>query len=80
MGEGIDFANLVPQLTSFPKPERWSVYLRRSAFSVTSADARRFDKLLAPFEGKHLENLGGYQERARIGVVGASEGMANDNH
>ena len=32
VGDGINFANLVPQLTSFPKPERWSVYLRRSAF------------------------------------------------
>ena len=80
VGEGINFANLVPQLTSFPKPERWSVYLRRSALSVTPADARQFDKLLAPFEGRYPENLGGYQQRARIGVVGASEGMTNDNY
>jgi hypothetical protein len=59
VGDGINFADLVPQLTSFPKPERWSVYLRRSAFSITPKDARRFDRLLAPFEGQHLENLGG---------------------
>lgn len=61
-GRGIDFADLVPLLTSFAKPESWSVYLRRSTFSVTDADAQRFDKLLAPYEGKHLENLGGYQK------------------
>lgn len=79
LGDGINFADLVPQLTSFPKPERWSVYLRRSAFLVTAKDARQFDRLLAPFEGQHLENLSGYQQRARIGVVAASDGMTNEN-
>lgn len=66
LDEGIDFAALVPKMTSFPKPERWSVYLRRSSMPITKRDADRLDKLLAPYEGMLEENIDGYRRRARL--------------
>lgn len=66
LDEGIDFAALIPELTSFPKPERWSVYLRRSSMPITKRDADRLDKLLAPFEGMLEENIDGYRRHARL--------------
>lgn len=74
-GEGIDVSEHIDAMTSFPKPERWSVYLRRSLLAVTAKDAKLFDKLLKPHEGRLNDNIGEYQLRARIGVVGANEGV-----
>ena len=60
-------------MTTFPKPDRWSIYLRRSVLALSLKDANLFDKLLTPYEQQFVDNLGGYQIRARMGVVGAEE-------
>lgn len=63
---GIDLAAQVAQLTSFPKPESWSVYLRRSLYPITEQDAQRFDRLLRPHTGRWEGLLSGYRRKAKV--------------
>lgn len=66
-GEGIDFAAQVPTMTTFPKPDAWTAYMRRAFVILSRADAKRFDKLLKPHEGQLAANIAAYQQRARMG-------------
>lgn len=60
---GVNVADLVPRMTSFPKPETWSVYLRRSAYPLTPHDAELIDRHLAAMAGSVEENLDSYRQR-----------------
>lgn len=64
--EGINLADEVARLTSFPKPDSWSVYLRRSLFHLTEKDAQRFDRLLRPYAGQWSNRLAGYRHKAKV--------------
>lgn len=66
VGEGIDLAAEVAHMTSFPKPETWSVYLRRSLFRITEKDAKRFDRMLEPHAGAWDQRLAGYRHKAKV--------------
>ena len=46
--EGVDFAELVPQLTVFPNKRAWSTLMRRPLLTLPPADARLIEKQLAP--------------------------------
>lgn len=67
--DGIDLAHEIPHMTSFPKPDTWSVYLRRSLFPITETDARRFDQLLASFTGPWDQRLDGYRLKAKVAAA-----------
>lgn len=69
VGEGIDLASEVNRMSSFPKPEAWSVYLRRSLFQITEHDARRFDKLLSRYQAAPRTLLAGYRQRAKVSAA-----------
>lgn len=73
LGQGLDLSSVIDIMTTFPIPERWAVYLRRSVLPITDGDARLFDQALKPYEGKLHDHLGEYQRMARIGVVAADE-------
>lgn len=65
LGDGVNVADTVGNMTSFPKPESWSVYLRRSLYSLTEHDAALLDRKLRKHAGQHDANLDGYLVRAR---------------
>lgn len=70
--DGIDLAATVPQLTSFPKPDAWAIYLRRSLFRLTEHDATLFDQQLKNHVGQREHNLEGYLQRAHSPRVSQS--------
>jgi hypothetical protein len=47
LGQGVELAPLVPQLTAFPDPASWSVRMRRSLVPLDSTDAGLIRKRLA---------------------------------
>lgn len=63
-GEGVDLSEHAADLSCFPKPDRWSVYLRRSVLAVSEKDAKLLDRLLKPLAGRLGDHLSGYQQRA----------------
>lgn len=65
LGDGVNVADTVGRMTSFPKPESWSVYLRRSLYLLTGHDAALLDRKLRKFAGQHDKNIYAYLERAR---------------
>ncbi|SEC38732.1 hypothetical protein SAMN04489844_2202 [Nocardioides exalbidus] len=67
--EGVDLADLVPRMTSFPKPETWSVYLRRSTCPLTPEDAKLVDAKLKKVSGPLTDHLEDYLRLARTGLV-----------
>lgn len=75
LGNGVNVADTVEKMTSFPKPESWSVYLRRSLYSLTEHDATLLDRKLRKYAGQHHEHLDGYLERARP-VLYAAQGRS----
>lgn len=66
VGDGINLADEVARMTSFPKPDSWSVYLRRSLFQITEKDAQRFDRLLRPYAGPWTDRVAGYRHKAKV--------------
>ncbi|MFG3420592.1 hypothetical protein [Micromonospora sp. NPDC048063] len=45
---GLELQPLVEQLSVFPKPDAWSVYLRRALLSLPEADATLLQRALRP--------------------------------
>ncbi|GAB2940689.1 hypothetical protein GCM10027280_31510 [Micromonospora polyrhachis] len=45
---GLELAPLVERLSVFPKPQAWSVYLRRALLSLPAADAVLLDQQVRP--------------------------------
>lgn len=45
---GLELQPLVEQLSAFPKPEAWSIYLRRALLALPASDVGLLDRLLAP--------------------------------
>lgn len=66
VGEGIDLAEEVTRMSSFAKPESWSVYLRRSLKAMSQADAARFDRLLSSHSSFGAERISGYRLKAKV--------------
>ena len=46
--QGVELQPLVRELAAFPKPESWSIYLRRALLRLPPADAELLDRALAP--------------------------------
>jgi hypothetical protein len=46
--DGVELQPLVPRLAAFPKPEAWSIYLRRPLLSLPQADADLIEAQLRP--------------------------------
>lgn len=46
--DGLELQPLVQQLSAFPKPEAWSVYLRKALLALPASDADLLNKLLKP--------------------------------
>jgi len=70
-GSGPDLSDRVATMTSFPKPERWSAYMRRSLVPLSSKDAAMFTRLMRDHQGRLAENLDGYLKRAFINLEAA---------
>ncbi|MBM0236532.1 hypothetical protein JNW88_04000 [Micromonospora sp. ATA32] len=45
---GLELQPVVEQLSAFPKPEAWSIYLRRALLALPTSDADLLDRLLKP--------------------------------
>ncbi|MEU8264275.1 hypothetical protein AB0C02_27070 [Micromonospora sp. NPDC048999] len=45
---GLELQPIVEQLSAFPKPQAWSVYLRRALLALPAPDADLLDRLLEP--------------------------------
>jgi hypothetical protein len=45
---GLEIQPLVEQLSAFPKPEAWSVYLRRALLALPPSDVELLDRRLRP--------------------------------
>lgn len=53
--EGADLRELAPQMSSFPIPERWSVYLRRSVLALSPEDVALLRQQMARFDNADLK-------------------------
>ncbi|MDZ5447595.1 hypothetical protein U2F26_33655 [Micromonospora sp. 4G57] len=45
---GLELQPLIEQMAAFPKPQAWSVYLRRALLPLPTADAALLDRTLRP--------------------------------
>lgn len=45
---GVELQPLVERLAAFPKPQAWSIYLRRALLALPPADAKLLDEALRP--------------------------------
>lgn len=57
---GVELRPLVHQLAAFPKPESWSVYLRRPLVALTSADTELLDREIRELVRDRAEAVGTY--------------------
>lgn len=65
-GAGVELGPLAERLAVFPKPDAWSVYLRRTLVPLPGADARTIRGLLRPLTGDRAEHLAGYVQAAAV--------------
>ncbi|MGR6320058.1 hypothetical protein Q2K19_25570 [Micromonospora soli] len=57
---GLELQPLVGQLDAFPKPEAWSIYLRRALLRLSDADADLLGARVRPLVTSREEALGSY--------------------
>lgn len=57
---GLELQPLVEQLSAFPKPHAWSVYLRRALLRLPAQDADLLDRLLQPLLTTRAQALATY--------------------
>ncbi|HEY8532990.1 MAG TPA: hypothetical protein VIL44_03820 [Micromonospora sp.] len=57
---GLELQPLVTQLAAFPKPEAWSIYLRRALLALPEEDAALLERLLAPMLEARTSALASY--------------------
>lgn len=58
---GVELQPLVEKLAAFPKPDAWSIYLRRALLRLPPADARLLDRELRPLATSWAAALATYQ-------------------
>jgi hypothetical protein len=51
LGKGLELAPLVPRLRAFPRPQSWSVMMRRPLLALPAPDAKLIDSLLRKVAG-----------------------------
>ncbi|MBL6276084.1 hypothetical protein JMF97_07915 [Micromonospora fiedleri] len=61
---GLELQPLVAQLAAFPKPQTWSIYLRRALLTLPTQDAQLLDTLLTPIAKPRTEALSTYHRPA----------------
>ncbi|MEU6024822.1 hypothetical protein [Micromonospora sp. NPDC047134] len=61
---GLELQPLVKQLAAFPKPQTWSIYLRRALLTLPAQDAQLLDSLLTPMTMARTQALGTYKPPA----------------
>ena len=61
---GLELQPIVEQLAAFPKPQTWSIYLRRALLALPAQDAQRIDALLTPLTTSRTQALGTYKPPA----------------
>jgi hypothetical protein len=59
---GVELAPLVPQLRAFPKPDSWSVYMRRSLVPLPVEDASLVASAVGPMLQSRVEALPTYED------------------
>ncbi len=64
---GLELQPLVAQLAAFPKPQTWSIYLRRALLTLPPQDAQRFDSLLTPLTVARTQALATYRPPVTAG-------------
>ncbi|HEX6968478.1 MAG TPA: hypothetical protein VF174_06685 [Micromonosporaceae bacterium] len=57
---GLELQPLVEQLSAFPKPHAWSIYLRRPLLALPGADASLLDERLRPILRPRAQALADY--------------------
>lgn len=57
---GVELQPLVGRLAAFPKPEAWSIYLRRALLTLPPADAQLLETKLRPLLIPRSQALPGY--------------------
>lgn len=65
-GAGVELGPLAERLSVFPKPDAWSVYLRRTLVPLPDTDARTIRDLLRPLAGTRADHLAGYEQAAAV--------------
>lgn len=65
--QGVELQPLVRDLAAFPKPEAWSIYLRRALLRLPPTDARLLDRALAPLLTSREAALESYEKAAQPG-------------
>lgn len=64
--DGIDLSEQVARMSSFPKPDKWAMYMRRSLVPLTPADARRLDTQLGACATWADNRLDTYRLKAKV--------------
>jgi hypothetical protein len=62
--QGVELQPLVRMLQAFPKPEAWSIYLRRALLRLPTADAHLLDRALKPLMTSREAALPSYEKAA----------------
>jgi hypothetical protein len=62
---GLELQPMVGHMAAFPKPEAWSVYLRRALLSLPAADAALLEGALRPLLRPRREALPSYPSASR---------------
>jgi len=58
---GVELRPLVGRLAAFPRPDAWSIYLRRSLLRLPAGDARLLDRHLGPLSTSREAALPTYE-------------------
>jgi len=65
---GVDLADLIPRLSSFPNKTGWATSLRRPLFTLTPEDAHLLRQLLRAEERDLDESTAGYMAESRTPI------------
>ena len=63
--QGVELQPLVEKLAAFPKPEAWSIYLRRALLRLPPADVRLLERELRPVAETPSKALSSYEVSRR---------------
>ncbi|MDW3846321.1 hypothetical protein NMK34_06840 [Micromonospora sp. BRA006-A] len=66
---GLELQPIVEQLSAFPKPEAWSIYLRRALLAIPAPDVDLLDRLLTPLLTTRFRALPTYPSAPALGRV-----------